>query len=132
VDGRLGVGMARHNIGLARLKLGDVAGALEEFDRARAYYEPIIRADPANAWAEGSLADVLLVTGQARESLVRASAGAPDSAAACALYSRAAAIYEKLRAAGRLTAMRMANSAEAAAAAARCRSSGARESSSAQ
>ncbi len=123
VDGRLGVAMTRHNIGLQRAGLHDASGALKEYEEARRLYEPMVAADPSNAWVEGSLADLYLAIGKALEELGRDPGDEP-----CALFLRSNGIYERLRAAGRLSSLSAEGSAEAAAAARRCRGSAAQSS----
>jgi len=123
VDGRVGIAISLHNIGNSRAGEGDAAGALRDFARARTFYEPIVAADPSNAWAEGALADLYLTIGQQTEKQARFGATGEDSGAACAQYAKAHAIFERLREAGKLTAVRMKPSAEAAGAVARCRGS---------
>ena len=125
VDGRVGIAISLHNIGNSRAGEGDAAGALRDFERARTFYEPIVAADPSNAWAEGALADLYLTIGQETEKQARSGATGEDSGAACAQYARAHKIFERLREAGKLTAVRMKPSAEATEAVARCRRSAA-------
>lgn len=112
--------MTRHNIGLQRAGLHDASGALKEYEEARRLYEPIVAADPSNAWVEGSLADLYLAIGKALEELHRDPGDAP-----CALFLRSNGIFERLRAGGRLNSLRAEGSVEAAAAAGRCRGSAA-------
>jgi len=125
VDGRVGIAISLHNIGNSRAGEGDSAGAVRDFEKARTFYEPLVTADPSNAWAEGALADLYLAIGQETEKMAKARFGASGegSEAACALYSRAHDIFERMRVAAKLTAVRMKPSAEAAAAVARCRGS---------
>jgi eukaryotic-like serine/threonine-protein kinase len=121
VDGRVGIAISLHNIGNSRAGEGDAAGALRDFAKARTFYEPIVAADPSNAWAEGALADLYLIIGQQTEKQARSGATGEGSGAACAHYARAHEIFERLREAGKLTAVRIKPSAEAAGAVARCR-----------
>ena len=109
MDGRVGIAISLHNIGNSRAGEGDSAGAVRDFEKARTFYEPVVAADPSNAWAEGALADLYLAIGQETEKMAKARSGASgeDSEAACALYSRAHEIFERLRAAGKLTAVRI-------------------------
>ena len=64
-----------------------------------------------------------LIIGQETEKQARSGAAGEDSGAACAQYAKAHAIFERLREEGKLTAVRMKPSAEAARAVARCRGS---------
>ena len=113
VDGRIGVAISLHNVGNARAGEGDPAGALRDFEKARSYYEPVVAADPSNAWAEGALADLYLGVGQQKEKVAGPGEG-------CASFARAHEIFERLRVQGKLTAVRMKTSAAAAEAVKRC------------
>jgi tetratricopeptide (TPR) repeat protein len=100
-DARLGVGMMHHNIGIARRSTDGPAASLEDFEKARSFYEPILVADPTNAWVEGLLANLHLDMG--RSAKVDASLpGSERFQTACRLYSLAAASFGKLKAEGRL------------------------------
>ncbi len=122
VDGRLGVAMTVHNIGVQRGHGGDYAGARRDFERARSLYEPIVAADPGNAWAAGALANLYLNAGQAEEAMANAALpGDRSFEAACASYARSDGMFRKLAAAGKLPGMRAETAAQAAAAMARCR-----------
>jgi tetratricopeptide (TPR) repeat protein len=120
VDGRIGIAISLHNVGNARAGEGDSASALRDFERARTFYEPIVAADPSNVWAEGALADLYLVIGQEKEKMARA-AGSSAAGEDCDFFGRAHEIFERLRIEGKLTAVRMKPSADAAEAVRRCR-----------
>ncbi len=128
VDGRLGVAMSLHNIGITLAREGNPAAALAKFERAQGLYEPIVAADPSNVWAEGALAELYLASGRAQEKLATGRRPGPGGAtsldAACRLYSRSAAIFQGLRADGRLPPIRERSSEDAAAAAGRCGKTG--------
>ncbi|MGE5413021.1 MAG: tetratricopeptide repeat protein [Syntrophomonadaceae bacterium] len=113
VDGRLGVALSRHNLGTVERRTGRRDAALRDFDAARRIYEPIVEADPQNAWAAGMLADCYLELAEAQ------AAGAPGGDA-CRSYRLADARYSALQAAGRLIDRKENNAARARRAAAAC------------
>jgi non-specific serine/threonine protein kinase/serine/threonine-protein kinase len=119
VDGRLGVAMTHYNMGLARAAAGDRDGAIRDLEQARKMYEPIVQADPSNAWVEGALGELYLSLGREKE---RAS-GRNGGADPCALYVLSNRRLEKLRSAGKLSPIRAKSAAEAAEAARGCGSS---------
>ncbi|HKD18139.1 MAG TPA: hypothetical protein VKG23_09725, partial [Thermoanaerobaculia bacterium] len=79
------------------------------FEAARRLYEPIVSADPGNAWAGGMLADLYLD---------HAEVLAPP--ADCRMYRLAHERYSGLQAAGRLIEHKEERAARAARAAADC------------
>jgi non-specific serine/threonine protein kinase/serine/threonine-protein kinase len=118
-DARVGVGMMHHNIGLARRSTDGPAASLEDFEKARTFYEPVLAADPTNAWVEGMLANLYLDIGSAEEGSASAPGVRPPDEA-CRSYALSATTFAKLKAAGRLTADRNGTARQAEEARRRC------------
>jgi tetratricopeptide (TPR) repeat protein len=118
VDARLGVGMTHQNLGSVAASSGRPDAALRDFEAARALYEPLVAADPTNAWTAGLLAELYLAIGEAEEKLDG------GMTRACGAYRRSSEAFRKLRAADRLQPIRAESSGRAEQMAARCRDAG--------
>jgi hypothetical protein len=118
-DARVGVGMMHHNVGLARRSTDGPAASLEDFEKARTFYEPVLAADPTNTWVEGMLAKLHFDIGSAEEGSASAPGVRPPDQA-CRSYVLSATTFAKLKAAGRLASDRDGNAREAEEARRRC------------
>jgi eukaryotic-like serine/threonine-protein kinase len=98
-DGQVLVAVAHVNLGELHGRLGQAGAARRHRTDARAVLEALVKADPSNLWVAGILADLYIVLARDR---ARSVSGGHSLESSCDLYRQGLALFERLKAKGRL------------------------------